>query len=298
MAASDYILGEYCEDVGISIANLQDISLLPALSSDMLTKGVVFELNKYRSSNSHSWNDLYTWLIKLYGCTPPSTLASVKAALSRLNKKRVELIRNKHSDQVNQIFKQPFFPQPKIHLKVSSVVADTATQQDICITDAKLYTRNVNKKLQRQDERIKQYKEHIKSLCKQNDILQKNLETAKCKKEPSHVAAFHNSKSKETVVAEKNKIDAKMQLIEEKLLIKISELETTCSHLKECMEETRIKRDELFERLSQVESKMVATKTHKQLYNDNVRQCCMELMSFNVGMKQVKPVSSAQFNKS
>ena len=41
MAASDYILGEYCKDIGISIANLRDISLLPALSSDMLTKGVV-----------------------------------------------------------------------------------------------------------------------------------------------------------------------------------------------------------------------------------------------------------------
>jgi len=109
MAANDYILGEYCEDIGISIANLQDISLLPALSSDMLTKGVVFELNKYRSSNSHSWNYLYAWLTKLCSCTPPSTLPSVKAALSRLNKKRAELICNKHSDQVNQIFKQPFF---------------------------------------------------------------------------------------------------------------------------------------------------------------------------------------------
>ena len=56
------------------------------------------------------------------------------------------------------------------------------------------------------------------------------------------------------------------------------------------MEENRIERDELPERLSQVESKMVATKTHKQLHNDNVRRCCIELMSFNVGMKQVEPV--------
>lgn len=98
MAVSDYILGEYCEDIGISVANLQYISLLPTLSSDILTKEVVFELNKYRSSNSHSWNDLYTSLTS----TPPSTLPSVKAALSRLNKKRAELICNKHSDQVNQ----------------------------------------------------------------------------------------------------------------------------------------------------------------------------------------------------
>ena len=75
MAASDYILGEYCKDIGISIANLRDISLLPALSSDVVTKGVVFELNKYRSTSSHSWNDLYTWVTKLCGCTTAINLA-------------------------------------------------------------------------------------------------------------------------------------------------------------------------------------------------------------------------------
>lgn len=69
------------------------------------------------------------------------------------------------------------------------------------------------------------------------------------------------------MVAERNKIDIKMQLLEENLFNKISDLEAMCSHLKECMEETRIERDKLFEWLSQVESKMVATKIHKQLYN-------------------------------
>lgn len=189
--------------------------MLPALSSDILTKGVVFELNKYRSTNSHPWNDLYTWLTKLCGCTPPSSLPSVKAALYRLNKKRAELIRNKHSDQINQIFMQPFFPQPKVDLEVSSTGADTATQQNKRIASAKLCTRNVNKKLRHRDERIKQYREDIKTLCKQNDILQKNLETANCRKEQSRVAAFHTSKSAETVIAERNEVDAKMQLMEE-----------------------------------------------------------------------------------
>ena len=275
MTASDYIFGEYYEGIGISKANLQDTSLLPKLSSDILTK----------------WNDLYTWLTKLCGCPPPSTLASVKAALSRLNKKRTELIRNKHGDQVSEIFKQLFFPQHKvIHLEVA---ADAATHQDVHKTSAKLSklcTRNVNKKFRRRDDKIKQYKEDIKSLWKRNHTLQKNLETAKYKKEQSRVTAFRNSKKKGKVVTERNNIVAKITLIEESLLNKIKGLEAMCSQLKECIEETKIERDEFSERLSQVESKMVATKTHKQLYNDNVRQCCMELMSFNVGMKQVEPV--------
>ena len=32
------------------------------------------------------------------------------------------------------------------------------------------------------------------------------------------------------------------------------------------------------------------TKAHKQLYLDNVRQCCLELLSLNVGIRQVEPV--------
>ena len=88
MAVSDYILGECCECIGISIASLQDMNLLPALFSNVLTKEVVYQLNKYRSNNSHSWNDLYTWLAKLCGCTCQvlSTCQVLKAALSRLNK--------------------------------------------------------------------------------------------------------------------------------------------------------------------------------------------------------------------
>ena len=48
-------------------------------------------MNKYKISISHSWNDLFTWLTKLCGCTPSSTLPSAKAALSRLNKRRADL---------------------------------------------------------------------------------------------------------------------------------------------------------------------------------------------------------------
>lgn len=48
------------------------------------------------------------------------------------------------------------------------------------------------------------------------------------------------------MVAKRNEINVKMQLLEERLL-------STCSHLKEHMEETIIERDKLSERLSQVE---------------------------------------------
>jgi len=121
----------------------------------MITKGVVFELNKYRSSSLCSWNDFYGWLTKLCDGTPPSTLSSVKASLSRLSKKRAEMIRNKCADQLNELLKMPFFRQQKLESEVTSTTLDIATQKMTMATKAattkqvKLCARNVNKKLRR-----------------------------------------------------------------------------------------------------------------------------------------------------
>ena len=47
---------------------------------------------------------------------------------------------------------------------------------------------------------------------------------------------------------------------------------------------------EMQERLREFESQTLKTKQHKQLYLDSVRQCCMELMSFNVSIQNVEKV--------
>ena len=43
--------------------------------------------------------------------------------------------------------------------------------------------------------------------------------------------------------------------------------------------------EQLFERLDEIDGKLLKTKAHKQLYLDNVRQCCLELLSLNVGIR-------------
>jgi len=130
-------------------------------------------------------------------------------------------------------------------------------------------------------------KEDIKSLCKKMMSYKKNLKIAKLKGERSRAATFHKNKSKELAIAAKNDVDAKMHLLEEKLMSKIYKLESQYSDVKNSLDESEIERSE---RLLELESTLVTKKSHKQLYKDNVRQCCMELMSFNVGIRQVEPV--------
>ena len=95
-------LGEHCEKLGITVLDLEDGSL-PILSNEELTKGIMIELNNFRRNNGNSWNEYYAWITRLCGCVPSSNLPSVKAALSRINKKQSELLRNKHLQQLKEI---------------------------------------------------------------------------------------------------------------------------------------------------------------------------------------------------
>ena len=52
----------------------------------------------------------------------------------------------------------------------------------------------------------------------------------------------------------------------------------------------RNERDQLAECLREFESQTLKMKQHKQLYLDNFRQCCMELMSLNVNTENVEKV--------
>ena len=56
------------------------------------------------------------------------------------------------------------------------------------------------------------------------------------------------------------------------------------------MDIPKTERDELADRVTELESQKVVTKQHKQLYVEGVRQCCIELLSLNVGIKNIEPI--------
>ena len=60
--------------------------------------------------------------------------------------------------------------------------------------------------------------------------------------------------------------------------------------LKNALESTRDEYDILVGRMNDLESACLETKEHKMKYLDNIRQCCMELLSLNVGVLNVEPI--------
>lgn len=78
--------------------------------------------------------------------------------------------------------------------------------------------------------------------------------------------------------------------MEEHFMQHIERLETKISDMSTSLDVAKSERDHLADRLHQLESKKLSTKEHQQKYLDNVRQCCIELLSLNVGVKQIEPV--------
>ena len=70
----------------------------------------------------------------------------------------------------------------------------------------------------------------------------------------------------------------------------VERLEAKISDISASLDVAKSDRDHLADRLHQLESERLSTKQHQQRYLDNVRQCCIELLSLNVGVKQIGPV--------
>lgn len=93
-----------------------------------------------------------------------------------------------------------------------------------------------------------------------------------------------------TACDEMLQMQSKLQELEEHFSKCINVLEAEAKELSDALDIARSERDKLAERLTEIQSQKLRTKEHRQLYLDRVRQCCIELMSLNVGMKQIEPV--------
>lgn len=94
----------------------------------------------------------------------------------------------------------------------------------------------------------------------------------------------------ETACDEKLQMQSKLQELEEQFSKHTNALEVEVKELSDALDIARSERDKLAERLTKIQSQKLRTKEHRQLYLDQVRQCCIEVMSLNVGMKEIEPV--------
>ncbi|XP_065893139.1 uncharacterized protein [Dysidea avara] len=321
--------GPLCEELGLcgEILVLDTIGLMPTIDQKKITKGVVLELNQFRKGNNLSWNHFHAWMIALYSRSTLPSLSVIRSSIYRIENKVKQLKRNHHNDDIIILTSEPFITAcnkdssssfgPDDEHACSNVLTGTdqtvlaeaktcsdshelevlttvnkelagelskvqnKLEHEVSKTDdlttklSKLSVRNTNKKLKRRDEKINELKEQVKD----KEKLQHNLQQA-----TTRVRSYQN---KLTVAT--NKYDSITQ--------KCDHLQMVTKDLNEELElatrslcDSENKYDCMLERLQELQCNTFESKVHQMKYLDNVRQCCIELLSLNVGVKNVEPI--------
>lgn len=137
---------------------------------------------------------------------------------------------------------------------------------------SKLSVRNTNKKLKRRDEKITELKEQVKD----REKLQCNLNQA-IGRLKSYQYRLGVAKNKYNTISEKcDHLKSIAQDLNQEMVV-----------FKSSLQDSENEHNSLLERLQELESHTFETKEHQRKYLDNVRQCCIELLSLNVGIKNV-----------
>ena len=198
------------------------------------------------------------------------------------------------------MFQEPFRsvspPTASNLVPVDALAKVKARSKELSEKLSKLSTRSVNKRLKRQEAKLAESRELVNEMNKE---IQDQDRTINKLEEPLHTAhtssnclrqKLHRSNSKiEANNVENSELAAQMETMECEFTEKIIQLEKRLEVLITEVELARHKRDVLSEHLDEIQSSTVQTK-HGQKFIDGVRQCCMDLLSMNVGTCQVEPV--------
>ena len=308
--------GPLCEELGLygEMLLLDSIELTNPVDQEKITKGVIFELSQFRKSHNVSWNTFDTWMKSICPGSSLPQLPALKSYIGRIETKIKQLKRNHRDEEIKSVMKEPFLKerqQPNTSTltvdreKVSSttkqnwpcetevlrsvnksLACELATAQnaltlqeaktdDLTTKLSKLSIQNTNKKLKRRDEKILKLKEQVK----ENEKLQQGLNKATVRVK-SYQYKLGVSKSKCDTISEKcDHLESVVQGLNKDII-----------SLKLSLQDSENDYERLFERLQELESHMFETKEHQKKYLDSVRACCIELLSLNVGIKNVEPV--------
>ena len=185
----------------------------------------------------------------------------------------------------------------ELHATESVLEAQKEETEELCEKFSHLNVRNVNKRIKRRDDKIENFKLQVEALeqeiDKKSEVVEqfeKEHHSLHQKKEKSRIKSYRLLKKTETTEVDLNEIQLKYVQLESEHSSKIIFLENEIKQLHAILKEKESTTEQLFERLNEIDGKLLKTKAHKQLYLDNVRQCCLELLSLNVGIRQVEPV--------
>ena len=308
--------GPLCEELGLygEMLLLDSIELNNPVDQGKITKGVILELSQFRKSHNVSWNVFDAWMKSICPGSSLPQLPALKSYIGRIETKIKQLKRNHCEEEIKSVMKEPFLKecqQPNTRTLTVDREKDSSTAKQYwpCETEvlksvnkslayelaaaqnaltlqeakandltaklSKLSIRNTNKKLKRRDEKILDLKELVKESEKSKEGL--NKATARVK---SYQYKLSVSKSKCDTISERcDHLESVVQGLNKDVI-----------SLKQSLQHSENNYDRLFERLQELESHVFETKEHQKKYLDSVRACCIELLSLNVGIKNVEPV--------
>ena len=267
MATKPTDLGVYCRQEDIFEESLTGDNVLSKLSKP-ISKGIACELNVFRKKHGFSWDVLYDWLKQL-SQEPLPPLATIRTSISRIEKKRSELSRNKQRVRIQEMLQAPLFSaisrkNPPDSLSSFSLNEPASQEKTVTVdiarelviteeleaerrkTDhlsaqlSKLSVRNFNKTLKRRDDELKCYKSDLSSLKDENkskssqiNSLHKQIQSSKLASERHRVAGYRANTG----------ADLKLADLEERLMSKIEGLESNIEDLAQSLDTARTECD-------------------------------------------------------
>ena len=291
-AASNEI-GRECAKHGIEPSMLISSDSVPEVHA--ITNGLVLELARFKDKHREcTFKHLYGWIKDLFGTKWPeqapnqqALTQSVKrlaAGLSRL--KKLSLSSEKEAKITEYLHCEFVLPQLGFHhgkvVKFSAPRAPTKDEQQL---KKQMYsiTRNANKRLKRREETIAKQKECIESQSQKIKVYEKKLQGAETKlselrakiSRVNHRATYWR---------------ARVDSFKEQTSVKKTALLGEIEELKEKVSELDLDNAELNETIEMILSSEDVTTFEGGKYTDDVRACVYELLSLNVGVRNIAPI--------
>ena len=304
--------GEQCTKNGITTA-----MLLSYVSSDaathppeveIITNGLLLQLVRLKDSHSQcTLKTLYAWMKDVYGRKwlqeeAPTSLA-INKSIERLSARLTKLKKNHTSAEKDELISEFLLQEyvlPKLglyrgrvlHFSPAKKQGDTATvpkdhtSEQLCKeVKKKMYalTRNANKRLKRREAVIQKQKVQIHSQLQMITTYERKLEGAESKlsklkakiNRVSHRAEYWRTKV-QNIHHHSSEVRTKLCHEVESLRKEISCLDTDNAEMRDVLE-------------SLISSEDIATFEGGK-YTDDVRACIYELLSLNVGVRNIAPV--------
>ena len=313
--------GIFTQHLKVTYDKLLSAQPLHQVRRDLLTNGVIIELIRLHTVNRLPWRAIIDRIIQLYGrnwpANEPSELTMIKT-LSTLYKKYRCLVLKKNRGNIDK-FQKTLFHVPCPQLDTSDYCTNSCSKQPVIkrkslirkeyqqafqkvVTDLchelegvnrevselrlkftslrkKTSTRNVNRREKRKLKRLAKQEETIMKLSEENKQLTCSLKKVEKKlQESENKSAMKLRQYQKRSYRTKNKYKAKLQRVIKSQKVSYEE---SCS-------DSVVSDDDDGE-----EPAMTVPTFNDGYYNAKVRECCMQLLAHNVGIRNVETCINA-----